>query len=131
MPAEKPEIKGFRQTTTDETTNAIKVSLQDCLACSGCVTTAETMLLQHQSTDELLSKLEDASVTVVASVSHQSIASLAAHYDLPMHAVRPHRRYASVKRSSSLVNMYSYRGVLPIWLLSDECFGQTCSVLNA
>eukprot|EP00892_Ulva_mutabilis_P006092 jgi/Ulvmu1/3855/UM018_0074.1 len=82
---EKPKVTGFQQTTTDASTNAIKVSLQDCLACSGCVTTAETMLLQHQSTDELLSKLQDPSVTVVASVSHQSIASLAAKYNVPMH----------------------------------------------
>ena len=27
---------------------AVKVTLHDCLACSGCVTSAETVLLQHQ-----------------------------------------------------------------------------------
>ena len=90
-------MTGFQQTTTDASTNAIKVSLQDCLACSGCVTTAETMLLQHQSTDELLAKLQDPSVIVVASVSHQSVASLAAEYSIPMHTVRSHRRPSSTQ----------------------------------
>ena len=33
------------------------VSLNDCLACSGCVTSAETVLLEHQSGAELLARL--------------------------------------------------------------------------
>lgn len=77
-PKPVPVGKGFQQTVKDEETNAIKISLQDCLACSGCVTTAETMLLQHQSTDELLEKLADPGVTVIVTVSHQSRAALAA-----------------------------------------------------
>lgn len=85
-PAQKPT--GFQQTTTDETTNAIKVSLQDCLACSGCVTTAETMLLQHQSAEELLAKLHAPGVTVVATLSSQSRASLAAEYGMRVSEVQ-------------------------------------------
>ena len=65
------------------------MSLQDCLACSGCVTTAETMLLQHQSASELLAKLQDPSVTVVATLSSQSRASLAAEYSLTVSEARP------------------------------------------
>jgi iron only hydrogenase large subunit-like protein len=76
--------KGFQQTVKDDATNAIKVSLQDCLACSGCVTTAETMLLQQQSARELLEKLETPEITVVATVSAQSRASLAAAYGMTM-----------------------------------------------
>ena len=34
------------------------VSLNDCLACSGCVTSAETILIQEQSTSKLVSKLK-------------------------------------------------------------------------
>lgn len=30
------------------------ITLSDCLACSGCVTSAETVLIQQQSVDELL-----------------------------------------------------------------------------
>ena len=31
---------------------SIKVSLSDCLACSGCVTSAETVLMEQQSVEE-------------------------------------------------------------------------------
>ena len=86
--ANRPAVAGFQQTTTDAETQAIKLSLQDCLACSGCVTTAETMLLQQQSSEELLAQLKQPHINVVASVSPQSIASLAAAYDLPVHTVR-------------------------------------------
>jgi iron only hydrogenase large subunit-like protein len=54
------------------------------LAYSGCVTTAETILLEHQSTGEMLKMLrEDSGVQVVVSVSPQSRASLAAHFKCP------------------------------------------------
>ncbi|MEW5315674.1 MAG: hypothetical protein WDW38_007085 [Sanguina aurantia] len=62
---------------------AIKVTLHDCLACSGCITSAETVLLQHQSSDEFLAKLQDPAATVIVSVSPQSRAALAAFYNLP------------------------------------------------
>ena len=37
---------GFKQTVLSGENQAVKVSLNDCLACSGCVTSAETVLLQ-------------------------------------------------------------------------------------
>ena len=56
--------------------------VQDCLACSGCVTSAETILLEHQSAEEFVSKLAQPGTTVVVSVSPQSRAALAAYYCL-------------------------------------------------
>lgn len=56
------------------------VTLNDCLACSGCVTTAETILIQQQSVDEILHKLRDKSIFPVFSISPQSRASLALHF---------------------------------------------------
>jgi iron only hydrogenase large subunit-like protein len=50
--------KGFAQTRLDADTSAVKVTLQDCLACSGCVTSAETVLLEHQSIGELRAKIK-------------------------------------------------------------------------
>lgn len=32
----------------------MEISLTDCLACSGCITSAETVLVQQQSTDEMM-----------------------------------------------------------------------------
>jgi iron only hydrogenase large subunit-like protein len=59
----------------------VKISLKDCLACSGCITSAETVMLEKQSLDEFLSALSKGK-DVVVSVSPQSRASLAVHYDI-------------------------------------------------
>lgn len=65
-------------------TKAAQVSLNDCLACSGCVTSAETVLIQQQSTEEMLRALADPRYEVfVASLSHQALASIAAHFGEP------------------------------------------------
>ena len=50
---------------------AVKISLQDCLACSGCVTSAETVLLQQQSVGELEAQLRDPGAAVVITLSPQ------------------------------------------------------------
>jgi iron only hydrogenase large subunit-like protein len=73
---------GFPQVNSAAAEGPVKVSLHDCLACSGCVTSAETILLQHQSIEEFTAKLSDPRTTVVVSLSPQSIVSLAAVYDL-------------------------------------------------
>lgn len=75
-----------------------QISLTDCLACSGCVTSAEAVLVSLQSHAEVLSELDagpglriradglgvenpgDGSKIFVASVSPQSRASIAATY---------------------------------------------------
>ncbi len=49
---------GFAQTREEAGSGAVKVTLQDCLACSGCVTSAETVLLEHQSVGELRTRLQ-------------------------------------------------------------------------
>ena len=50
---EKPSKTGWSQTLPVKSEkDAVKISLQDCLACSGCVTSAETVLLEHQSIGE-------------------------------------------------------------------------------
>ena len=73
LPPTRKDPKGFQQTQLSG--DAVKVSLQDCLACSGCVTSAETVLLEHQSTGELIAALQS-DKTVIVSVSPQSRASL-------------------------------------------------------
>lgn len=88
---------------------SIKVTLHDCLACSGCVTSAESVLLESQSGSELMERLDQARayrefvkasasensngttpssrapphlrpLVVIVSISPQSKASLAAFY---------------------------------------------------
>lgn len=79
LPPTKKDPKGFQQTQLSG--DAVKVSLQDCLACSGCVTSAETVLLEHQSTGELLAALQS-NKTVIVSVSPQSRSSLGVLHQL-------------------------------------------------
>ncbi|CAO3624879.1 unnamed protein product [Cunninghamella blakesleeana] len=65
------------------------ISLNDCLACSGCVTSAESVLITMQSQEELYQILKtnkeqpDQYRTIVISISPQSVASLSAKYKLP------------------------------------------------
>lgn len=72
------ESNGQRARTQLETA---QISLNDCLACSGCVTSAETVLIGMQSIDEVEQALgSPGGRTFVASISPQSLASLATRY---------------------------------------------------
>jgi iron only hydrogenase large subunit-like protein len=69
----------------DKNKKTAKVSLNDCLACNGCVTTAETLLIQAQSVDEFLKNSLNSNIDgkiSVVCVSPQSILSLAEYYNL-------------------------------------------------
>ena len=72
------ESGGQRARTQLETA---QISLNDCLACSGCVTSAETVLIGMQSIDEVKRELAaPQGRTFVASISPQSLASLVVRY---------------------------------------------------
>lgn len=72
-----------------------QITLNDCLACSGCITSAESVLITQQSQDELYRILQentqlqkdgqaDKQRIIVVSVSPQARASLAAKYGLTL-----------------------------------------------
>lgn len=61
------------------------LSLEDCLACSGCVTSSESILIGLQGVEELRKAVANKGLTegpthLVASISPQSLASLSARY---------------------------------------------------
>jgi len=60
------------------------ITLNDCLACSGCVTSAETVLITQQSVSEFLSHAgpDKGGKTVVVTISPQSRVALAEAYGL-------------------------------------------------
>ncbi|XP_028967410.1 cytosolic iron-sulfur assembly component 3 [Galendromus occidentalis] len=61
----------------------VQITLNDCLACSGCITSAESVLITQQSTDELLRILsESADRHIVVSIAPQARASFAAKYNV-------------------------------------------------
>lgn len=96
-------LDGQHPSTTAQNAGPAQISLTDCLACSGCVTSAEAVLVSLQSHNEVLSLLDSAPALqihgpnaegkfsvkglddparrlFVASVSPQTRASLAASY---------------------------------------------------
>ncbi|GAA6005814.1 hypothetical protein JCM11491_004020 [Sporobolomyces phaffii] len=72
-----------------------EITLNDCLACSGCITSAESVLVTMQSHEEVYRVLaEQPELTPIVSISPQSVASLAALYDLDLAAtMRGLRRF--------------------------------------
>lgn len=71
----------------------VEITLADCLACSGCITSAEGVLITQQSQEEVLKILRenkehkqaerfDDIRTIVCTVSQQSIISLAHKYNI-------------------------------------------------
>ncbi|KAK5645559.1 hypothetical protein RI129_006859 [Pyrocoelia pectoralis] len=71
----------------------VEITLSDCLACSGCITSAETVLVTQQSQEELLRVLEEnkklrldgkegEAKFIIVSVSVQPLLSLAVRYDM-------------------------------------------------
>ncbi|CAE7315164.1 Ciao3 [Symbiodinium sp. CCMP2456] len=74
----KPNLIKSKQSGSDPKAQIGQVTLSDCLACSGCVTSAETVLLQEQSGDEFLKRAETSPLTVV-SISAEARTSIAAH----------------------------------------------------
>eukprot|EP00435_Cladocopium_sp_Y103_P051573 s1501_g16.t1 len=75
---QKPNLIKSKQSSNDPKAQIGQVTLSDCLACSGCVTSAETVLLQEQSIEEFMKRTEAARLTVV-SISPEARTSLAAY----------------------------------------------------
>ncbi|KAM3187896.1 hypothetical protein ACTXT7_001393 [Hymenolepis weldensis] len=58
-----------------------KIDLNDCLACSGCITTAETILVSQHSVDSFLDLVKESEkYEIVMALSPQSLASLTASF---------------------------------------------------
>ena len=73
------------------------ISLTDCLACSGCVTSAESVLIASQSSKEFLARVvstKESKGKVAVSISPESRASIAAHFGLSL--VSAHRKLVTL-----------------------------------
>lgn len=79
------------QDGTTKTLTKASITLNDCLACSGCITSAESVLIGQQSNVEFLKicdgirdgceyRLYD---NMVVSISHQPVLSFAAKFKIP------------------------------------------------
>ncbi|XP_036395340.1 cytosolic Fe-S cluster assembly factor narfl isoform X1 [Megalops cyprinoides] len=100
-----------------------KITLNDCLACSGCITSAESVLITQQSHEELYRVLQrnkqgsSEQMVVVVSVSPQSRASLAARFNL-----------SSTDAGRRLTTFFRNLGVHHVF---DTGFSRTFSLLES
>lgn len=83
----------MQQDGTTEKLQKVEITLADCLACSGCITSAESVLITQQSQEEILRVFEENQVLhktghsleaklIIVSLSVQPILSLAVCYNL-------------------------------------------------
>ncbi|EYC25426.1 hypothetical protein Y032_0012g1885 [Ancylostoma ceylanicum] len=94
----------------------VKISLNDCLACSGCITSAETVLVEEQSFSRLLDGMSGKQLCVV-TVSPQSVCSIAV------------KRQMSVSEAAKLIASFFFsKGV---HYVIDSSFGRAFSLEEA
>ncbi|CAJ1941483.1 unnamed protein product [Sphenostylis stenocarpa] len=87
---DKPQVSIAKK---QDKSDPVKISLKDCLACSGCVTSAETVMLEKQSLDQFLYNINSGKAVIV-SLSPQSRASIAAHFGIsPIQAFKKLTRF--------------------------------------
>ena len=73
-------LEGLQDDTGGPQRAVAKVTLNDCLACSGCVTSAETVLISQQSSAEFLRGLASPAIRLVLiSISPAAGAAIAVH----------------------------------------------------
>lgn len=96
MISKKKELKKkklFLLQSTSTKLQKVEITLQDCLACSGCITSAESVLVTQQSQEEIFRVLNenqnnkllgnnDNIKIIVFTISQQSILSLSKRYNL-------------------------------------------------
>ncbi|KAE8709119.1 stress-associated endoplasmic reticulum protein 2-like isoform 1 [Hibiscus syriacus] len=111
----KPEPQDLA--SKSQQTEPVKISLKDCLACSGCITLAETVMLEKQSLDEFLSNINKGKVVIV-SVSPQSRASLAAHFGISPLEVS--------KKNSAFLKSLGVKAVFDTCCIRDLTLIETC-----
>lgn len=80
-------IKPIDRKTPGVVAKVKDINLSDCLACSGCITSAESVLVQEQNCDELfkvINENKNSKLTreIVVSLSLQSISSLAHKFSM-------------------------------------------------
>ena len=81
LPAD-PNTKKAKGSVIKQKEEVAAITLSDCLACSGCVTSAETLLLQSQSVDELVSKCSSGEKLLLFTLSSASRRALSTHLNV-------------------------------------------------
>lgn len=103
----------------------VKASISDCLACSGCVTTAETVLVEEQHSMQALRNLikqRETCPTIVATISPAAWADIFRHLQLQvpesMDTIRHYQQQFTTLLNETLAVSMVVDGNLPLqWSL--------------
>jgi len=99
----------------NQTQAVAKITLSDCLACSGCITSSEVIFLETQSITEFSRQLLDKTKTVVVSINQQSLSSIAVNFKLT-----PEQTFAKLRtffQSIGVCDVYSLSCVRDVSLI--------------
>lgn len=122
-----------------------KISLSDCLACSGCITSAESVLVGLQTVEEFYTLLNDPNNVVVVSLSPQVRASFAKKFNWNLQEAQFYleRFFEHLKVAKTLDLVYfrqlvleevcnefeaSFNGGGKLPLMASSCPGWVCLV---
>lgn len=64
-------IKPVEKKVIGSVAKVSEINLSDCLACSGCITSAETVLVQQQNHEELFKVINENKLQKVSSKSYR------------------------------------------------------------
>ncbi|KAF2076175.1 hypothetical protein CYY_002528 [Polysphondylium violaceum] len=129
---------------TEKTLEKATITLNDCLACSGCITSAESVLITAQSVQEFLTNI-NGTKTIVVTLSPQSRASLSNHFKLSPISVYKKlstffnqlginylfdssfsRDFSLLESANEFVARYKKTIDLPLPMLASACPGWIC-----
>ncbi|KAI2494392.1 Iron only hydrogenase large subunit [Fragilaria crotonensis] len=116
-------------------TETAKVTMADCLACSGCVTSAETVLVEQHSLKTLREKLATLELSsphtapsIVFTVSPASWADVLRHLDLP-EATISRRKLATLLHQTCRASVV-LDGQVPLHWSLQEAAREFCHAYN-
>lgn len=82
----------------EQASTPVQINLSDCLACSGCITSSEVLLVESHSGAKLLEALKQTQKIFVASVCPQTRSSLGHAFDLPVDRVDRKLQHLFIER---------------------------------
>ena len=108
----------INDSTPKSTQDLLKISLKDCLACSGCITTSESLLLQQQSIDEFINIYKSNNYQLILTISPQSLSSLSSYLN-----------HSSLSQTTSLLCQF-FKYKLGFVAVFDSSIGRNYSHFN-
>eukprot|EP00834_Sanchytrium_tribonematis_P002677 NODE_88_length_21789_cov_0.534440.p4 type:complete len:461 gc:universal NODE_88_length_21789_cov_0.534440:8582-9964(+) len=96
-----------------------QLSLDDCLACSGCITSAESMLVNMQTEEELLENLKGKD-EIYCIISTQTVLAISKHYNTDVQETWTRLNYFVTEKIKGKVRHINDGRMLSLQLTAQE-----------